>query len=208
MRVSRRTVVVLALALLALTGASGCFRREFPSKRQYVIAVDRSGPPRPRSAGVLRLSHVSASVQYDRKSFVYRTGELTYADDFYNAFYVPPTRLVNAIVSRWLEASGLFSAVVDSASIASADWTMELRIAELYVDQRDKKAPAAVAGIEATVLPAGRSKVEPILERRYSESEPASARNGDAYVAAWGTAFARVLTKLEADLAVAVAVGR
>ena len=200
MRSSRRAFCVLALMLLALP-VSGCFRRAYPTKSQYVIAVERSGPRRVPSAGVLRLNHVSSSVQYDRRSFVYRTGEQTFADDFYNAFYVAPSRMVSSLLGRWLEASGLFSAVVDASSLATADWVMEARVIDLYVDQRDKSAPIAVVGFQARLLAPGRSKMTAVLERIYSDSEPAKARNGDAYVAAWATALTRALGKLENDLA-------
>jgi len=78
---------------------------------------------------------------------------------------------------------------------------MEVRITDLYVDQRDKGEPSAVVGIEVTLLAAERTTRRAMLERRYVETEPASAHDGDAYVAAWGTALARALAKLEEDLA-------
>ncbi len=208
MRRLRRDFLALGVAgvtLIAVASTAGCFRREYPTKRQYVVNVERGGAPRTPGNGVLRLRPVTATTQYDRKSLVYRTGELTYVDDFYNAFYVPPARMIAAVASEWLADSGLFAAVVDAGSIAQADYLLELELSALYVDRRDEKAHASVAGIKATLLAVGRSSPHALFEKRYVASKPCSARNGDAYDEAWGAALASGLAELEDEIAKAVA---
>ena len=205
MRVSRRGLFALGIAFVALASTAGCFRREFPIKRQYVVHVERSDPARSPGNGVLQMRPVTSATQYDRKSLVYRTGELTFVDDFYNAFYVSPARMISSVAHKWLADSGLFAAVVDSASIAHADYLLELKLTDLYVDRRDEKAHSAVAGIEATLLTSARPAPRAVFEKRYVASKPAAARNGDAYVEAWGAALATVLGELEGDIARTIA---
>jgi uncharacterized lipoprotein YmbA len=194
-------VLLAGLAVLTAVGTSGCFRRQFPTQRHYVIDVERPAAPRAAGSGILQLRPVSAAPQYDRKSFVYRTSDLTFVDDFYNAFYVPPTRMLSGVAHRWLGNSGLFTAVVSVDSASTAQWMLELRLSDLYVDRRHQGEHVAVAGVEMTLLELGKAGPKAVFEQRYLESEPAVERNGDAYVEAWGLALGRVLSRLETDLA-------
>ena len=205
MRASRRNLLVLGVVLVALASTTGCLRRQYPTKRQYVVNVERSAATRSPGNGVLQMRPVTAATEYDRKSLVYRTGELTFVDDFYNAFYVTPARMVSSVAHKWLADSGIFAAVVDPGSVAHADYLLELKLTDLYVDRRDEKAHVAVAGIEATLLSSGRPGPRAVFEKRYVASEPSSARNGDAYVQAWGAALATVLGELEDDIAKSLA---
>ena len=195
------TVLLASLTALAVVGTSGCFRRQFPTQRHFVIDVERTAAPRAAVSGFLQLRPVSAAAQYDRKSFVYRTSDVTFVDDFYNAFYVPPTRMLSSVAHRWLGSSGLFTAVVSVDSASTAQWMLELRLSDLYVDRRHEGQHTAVAGVEMTLLELGKSGPKAVFEQRYLESEPTAERNGDAYVKAWGLALGRVLSRMENDLA-------
>jgi ABC-type uncharacterized transport system auxiliary subunit len=204
MRRSVGTVLLASLLAVAVVGTSGCFRRQFPTQRHFVIDVVRSAAPRATASGVLQLRPVSAAPQYDRKSFVYRTGDVTFVDDFYNAFYVPPTRMLAGLARNWFGSSGLFTAVVGVDSASKAQWLLELRLSDLYVDRSLEGEHAAVAGVEMTLLELGKTGAKAVFEQRYLENEPATARNSDAYVQAWGVALGRVFSRMENDLAVAL----
>ena len=201
MRRAVGTVLLAGFTALALVGTSGCFRRQFPTQHHFVIDVERPAAPRAAVAGVLQLRPVSAAPQYDRKSFVYRTGDVTFVDDFYNAFYVPPTRMLASLARNWLGSSGLFTAVVGLDSASRAQWLLELRLSDLYVDRRREDAHATVVGIEMTLLELTKTGPTAVFEQRYLESEPATERNGDAYVQAWGIALGRVFSRMESGLA-------
>jgi hypothetical protein len=204
MRRSVGTVLLASLAILAVVGTSGCFRRQFPSQRHFVINAVRTATPRAAASGVMQLRPVSAAPQYDRKSFVYRTSDVTFVDDFYNAFYVPPTRMLAGLAHNWLGSSGLFTAVVGVDSASKAQWLLELRLSDLYVDRRREGEHLAVAGVEMTLLELGKTGPKAVFEQRYLENEAATAQNGDAYVHAWGVALGRVFSRMESDLATAL----
>ena len=122
---ARPRIVVSMLLLIALAATvAGCFRRQFPERRLYVLNVERTEVARARSSAVVRVGRVRAEPQYERKGFVYRTGDSTFADDFYNAFYVSPAQMVRSTMHEWLAASGMFTLVADVDSLVGADWLL------------------------------------------------------------------------------------
>lgn len=199
-----RTAAVLFLVVACGSLAGGCFRRQFPERRQYVLQVEREAPPRSASAIVIKVGRVRAEPQYERKGFVYRTGEATYADDFYNAFYVSPAQMVRSTMQNWIAASQLFASVADVDSLVSAEWLLESRLLEFYVDKRSPEAAQAVVSLAVTLVDAMSSPPRPIYEATYDETSIASGSSGRRYVDAWSEALSRVCERLEADLALAV----
>jgi ABC-type uncharacterized transport system auxiliary subunit len=198
-----RALIAAILLTVSASGVfvSGCFRRQFPERRQYVVDVERVGPARSMSPVVIKVARVRAEPQYDRKSFVYRTGDATYADDFYNAFYVAPTQMVRSALQRWLADSDLFANVADVDSLVGADWLLESRLLEFYIDKRAPDTDNAVVRLAVTLVDAKESPPRAILERVYEEVRPSARRVGDDYVAAWSSAMTELCVNLEADLA-------
>lgn len=195
--------VMLVAVSLAL-GSASCFRREFPVRRQYVIATVRPELAAPKADGaVLSLARVRTQPQYDRKGFVYRTSDLTFTDDFYNNFYVTPATMVRTAIYEWLAASGAFRLVVDAETLAASDYVLETRLDHFYVDLRPDVERASVVAFTATLLRSGREKSAPVLMRSYEEREPVEGKGADADAAAWSVALKRALSRLEADVALA-----
>jgi ABC-type uncharacterized transport system auxiliary subunit len=194
-----RVLATLLCFVVTVPLVSGCFRRQFPERRQYVVNVERSAAVRTGSNMVVKVGRVRAEPQYERKGFVYRTGELTYADDFYNAFYVSPAQMVRSTLQQWLVASGLFATVADVDSLVGAEWLLESRLLDFYIDRRSTDERAVVR-LAVTLVDATRSPPRATFERTYEETASASDR-GKAYVDAWGEALTNVYARLEADLA-------
>jgi ABC-type uncharacterized transport system auxiliary subunit len=200
MRVSGRLAVTLLLFVVSASVGTGCFRREFPERRQYVLNVERATPARSGSKTVVKVGRVRAEPQYERKGFVYRTGEATYADDFYNAFYVSPAQMVRSTMYDWLAASRLFATVADVDSLVGADWLLESRLMDFYVDKRTPGDERAVVRLAVTLVDARKSPPRSVFERTYEEAASA-AGSGKGYVDAWSAALTRVYARMETDLA-------
>jgi len=192
---------VTTLLLIAVTGGAfaGCLRREFPERRQYVLSVERTAAARTGSKAVIKVGRVRAEPQYERKGFVYRTGEATYTDDFYNAFYVSPAQMVRSTMHDWLTASGVFATVAEVDSLVGADWLLESRLVDFYVDKRTAGDERAVVRLAVTLVDARKSPPRAAFERTYEEVATA-AGSGRGYVDAWSTALARVYQRIESDL--------
>jgi ABC-type uncharacterized transport system auxiliary subunit len=204
MRARPRIVVSLLLLIALAATVAGCFRRQFPERRLYVLNVERTEVARSRSSAVVRVGRVRAEPQYERKGFVYRTGESTYADDFYNAFYVSPAQMVRSAMHEWLAASGMFTMVADVDSLVGADWLLESRLMDFYLDKRVDGEERAVVRLAVTLVDARKSPPRATLERTYEETANA-ASGGQGYVDAWSVALARVYARMEADLAATLA---
>jgi ABC-type uncharacterized transport system auxiliary subunit len=201
-RPQRTGLFVVALLVAASTTlTSGCFRRQFPERRQYVLNMERVGPGRELSDVVIKVGRVRSEPPYERKAFVYRTGESTYTDDFYSNFYVSPTQLTRSTLHRWISDSGMFANVADVDSLVAADWLLESRLLDFYIDRRPDETETAVVRLALTLVDARASPPRAILECDYEGIEPVRGHGGDDAVAAWNGALTKIYTKLEADLA-------
>ena len=199
---ARGPAVALALLAVALsTATSGCFRRQFPERRQFILSADRTAPVRGASTVVIKVGRVRAEPQYERKAFVYRTGDATYTDDFYNTFYVSPAQMTRSTLQQWLAESGMFATVADVDSLVAADWLLESRLIDFYVDRRSAESDRAVVRLAMTVVDGDHSPSRALLERVYEETELAEGSRGDDYVRAWSGALSKIYTALETDLA-------
>lgn len=204
MRAPPRIIASLLLFIALAPAVAGCFRRQFPERRLFVLNIERTDVEREPSSAVVRVGRVRAEPQYERKGFVYRTGESTFADDFYNAFYVSPAQMVRSTMHEWLAASGMFTLVADVDSLVGADWLLESRLMDFYLDKRVGGEERAVVRLAVTLVDARKSPPIARLERTYEESASA-AGGGQAYVDAWSLALARVFARMEADLAATLA---
>ncbi|TFH28926.1 MAG: hypothetical protein E4H00_07930 [Myxococcales bacterium] len=194
-------VLVVGLAI----PATSCLRRQYPVKKQYVVDVSRPGAAMvPEGKAILSIARVRTEPQYDRKSFVYRTGEYRYADDFYNTFYVPPSTLIRVTMFDWISASGVFAYVIAPESLVQREYTLESRLQSFYIDRRPEVEPGAVVAFTVTLVNSSSARGKVLFEKSYEEREPITGKNESAYVTAWAAALARALAKVELDLAAAV----
>jgi ABC-type uncharacterized transport system auxiliary subunit len=191
-----------AVGLLAALGLLGCtattlLERPMAEKQRFVLSAG-SPAPEPRAIdSVLRVERVRVSPLFDSKGFVYRTGEDTFASDFYHEFFAPPGEVLREAVIDWLEAASLFT-TVQTGSLPAPDWTLALEVERIYADRRDPAAPVAVLTVMARLVdPSG---LEVQLRRRYEQAEPVADGSAQALVDAWGRALGRTLAELAPDL--------
>ena len=202
-RIARDTSSAVALvAVIAFLAAPGCsLKQAAPVKSTYLIEAVRSVQAKSsKDSGTLRVRALQVSEPFDGRGFIYRTGESSFEADFYHEFLVPPAALLTVQVRRWLEASGKFGAVVDSASKADASRSLEGNVTALYGDYREPSAPKAVLEIQFLLLNNRESAPQIGFHTAYRRSVPLDGRGSEALTRAWSGALTQVLTTLEADL--------
>jgi len=190
---------LLALLLLCVW-VGGCIGQEVPRRTRYVLDVTRQGPAAPLARGNLRLGRVGVDPRFERKGFVYQTGETVYESDFYHEFYSPPGILVRELTGKWLDASKVFSAVLATPDSRETQWALEASIERLFVDLRDPGAPRAVIQIEFSVVNVASSTPDAVFVRRYGAALKVADRQPESFVAGWSEGLTRILTSLESDL--------
>jgi hypothetical protein len=191
----------LLLALIGLAAAPlGCLSKSYPEKRRYVFEVEPPVDAVPGPNGVLRMDRVRVSPLFERKGFVYRTGEATFENDFYNEFFAPPGVLLRKATLNRLRAGSIFSEVLDATQVGDVDWMLEGHVKELYADLRDRSAPFAALQIEYTLLDARSPTLAIELRKTYSARSDAASASAEAIMNSWTEALIKVLSEFEADL--------
>ena len=192
------TVLILSASLLG-AGCSGVLARQPLEKQRFVLAPGRPDPVSGPRAGVLRVGVVHVSTPFQNRGFGYRTGEESFASDFYNEFAGPPGILLRDLLVGWLRDGTHFETVVQGSE-APADWLLEVDLESLYADLRDPAAPQVAIGITVRLLDAHAAGAAIRVGKHYAVSEAATDGSPPALAAAWNRALARVLGELAADL--------
>jgi len=203
-------IVRISLALL-MAGllAAGCLggrhaqRQALEQKRTFVPLAGAAKPfaPAPRAAAV-KVRAFRALPPFDARAFIVRRPGGEFAADFYNGWLAAPHELIRVQATRYLEASGLFAAVYDSASGTVAPLGLEGLVTELYLDHSGD-APAAVVTLRLLVLDERTPSFTVLATHEaqarvaYTPSAPAAASE------AFGQALTQTLEALAAALAAA-----
>jgi ABC-type uncharacterized transport system auxiliary subunit len=203
---------ILALAVGALLLAS-CVGRDPPTKERYVFVLDRSLAPSAaqvtgaRTHGVLKVHRIRVSPLFDRKNFVYQTGESTFTEDFYREFYALPGVLLRLGAVDWFEDSPLFERVLRDTSARGADWVLEGEASRLFVDLYGPGAPQVEMRISFRLLEADDIRLRSVLEGTYSERCPLLNSSSQALATAWSSCLASVMSQLEIAVSRALPAG-
>ena len=192
------TALLLTAALLG-AGCADVLARQPLEKQRFVLAPERPDPVSGPRTGVLRVGVVHASTPFQNRGFVHRTGEESFASDFYNEFVAPPGILLRDVLVLWLRDGTHFESVV-RGSEAPADWLLEVELDALYADLRDPAAPQVVIGIAVRLLDAHAAGAAIFVGKHYAVTEAATDGSPPALAAAWNRALARVLGEIAADL--------
>jgi cholesterol transport system auxiliary component len=196
---SRTLLALLVTAAVLGAGCANVLERKPPEKQRFVLAPGRPDPVSGPRAGVLRVGVVRVSPPFQNRGFVRRTGEKTFANDFYNEFAAPPGTLLRDLLVEWLRDGTHFATVV-RGSEAPPDWLLEVDLESLYQDLRDPAAPQATVAFAARLLVANAASASIALDKRYATTETAADASPAAIVAAWNRALAGLLAELAADL--------
>lgn len=198
------------LTLAVLVSASACslgLERDPPEQARYLIGATRpavEAPPPDDGVVEVRAFHAASPLATIR--FLYRIGAHRYETDFYREFLVAPELAISDAARAWLAAAGVATAVVAPGSRVDPTHVLEGDVTELYGDFRSGTGPRAVLVIRAALVERTTEKV--LLQATYAESEPIASADADGLPAAWSTALARVLERLEADVRTALGTER
>jgi hypothetical protein len=199
-----KTLMIFFIGHLALAFfLAGCFNfnKSFPEKRFFVLNVKRSGGPLSSpSDAVLRIRRFRVSPGFEGKGFIYRKGNLNYASDFYNEFFISPASMIAEEVDKWLKGSGLFQYVMSSSSPVEPTLELEGVISALYGDYRDTRVPKAVLEVQFFLVRNVSSRPVIVFQKTYHEETLLKENSPDALVAGWSLALEHILTQFETNL--------
>lgn len=197
----RARVAVAALVALWLGGCAGSFERPAPEKTRFLITLPPP-PPGAKLGGSLGVASVRVSSLFDRKGFVYRTGEQTWDSDFRFEFFAPPGAVLREALVDWLAGASAFATIERGGGVGG--WRLETDVDRLYADRRDPEATEVVLAGRFRLLDLRGDHPRRAFSLRFDEREPAGAGAPQALVDAWGRALERALRALEPELRAAV----
>jgi ABC-type uncharacterized transport system auxiliary subunit len=190
----------LLLTLAALTGACN-LSQPYPAKQLYALDVPPPAPAASQApAATLRVQPVRMIEPYGNEQFHYRAGPARIETDYYANFVDEPGRLITAELIEWLAATQAYEAVIDASSTVEAKRSVQLVVNELYADHSGTEQHKVVVAARVFLLDESRVETKVLLTRDYRVTVPISGEGGEAMVAAWGTALARIFEQLAADV--------
>jgi len=203
MRISHKLYFCSFLALLLLSTACPNVNKPYPERTYFLFEV-------PGTTQVIKtvpnttldLNRFSISPGSEGREFIYRTTDLEYKTDFYNQFFRPPDTIMTETVREWLNDTGLFVDVLNPASMAIANYTIEGNIVELYGDYRNLNAASAVLSIQFFLLKTSADFDEPqiLISKTYSAEKPIGTASPQNLMNGWNLALEQILNEFLTDL--------
>jgi hypothetical protein len=189
----------LLCLLLAILVCNGCLTR--PALRRENFAFQNPPPPQtpPTSGIIIAVNSVDVSPLFDKNSFTYRTGPVSYESDPYAGFMVPPDQAIAIAMRAHLVASGKFRNVIEPGGMLNGSQSVEAYVSELYGDFSQPGKGVAVLSMRISVYDPrfGRS---PIMQKDYSERVPVQKNTAADVMAGWNTALDQIMTEFTSDL--------
>ena len=194
-------VLPMTLAVASLVAACSIGK---PVAQPTTYVIEAETPPARLSGAhdkeVLRMGYVRVAAAFSGNSLVYRTDDVTFVSDPYQAFISDPRAMLGNQMAAWLDRAGPFKAVTQPDSALSATYTLEPTVSELYGDFRPGKPAAAVMTVQFALIGSdvGSSLV---FERTISRRVPLDRASADALVRGYDRALSEILTELAGELA-------
>jgi len=204
-RASRQIGCLFTVCLLC-----GCISRPHLNVRTFAFAI----PPASEATQACRTHRVVAvrslrvAAPFDRRSFVYRTGEYSFESDPYAEFFVSASEGLLVPIRSHMRQAGTFEAVVELRSALKPDTVAEINVLELYGDFQQPREAAAILRLRVLLFDAPNGVPgKLILEREYSRRIALKARTADALIAGWNEALAQILAQFDSDVRSSTAEG-
>ncbi|MHC4212378.1 MAG: ABC-type transport auxiliary lipoprotein family protein [Planctomycetota bacterium] len=199
MKTKAEKLVFFSYVLLSIA-VCGCGQKDY-DKHYYVLETERRGPLlKELPQDVLDLRRFTIASAYKSRELVYRTADHEYKTDFYHELLTSPAVMITDKTRQWLSRSGLFKAVVDSASNAEANYILEASITKLYGDFRPDVQAGAVMEIRFFLLDEKNPDQAIILTKKYKKSVPLRTKEPESLVRALDKCLEEILMSLEKDL--------
>jgi hypothetical protein len=190
-----------AVLLTGVCGLTGCLSRPALNKQTFTFDAPTISATNAGAGGrVLGIRSLQIAAPFDSRSFVYRTGEFSYARDPYAGFLEPPAEELLAPVRGWLRDKGNFSAVTETGSALKPDTSVEISVSRLFGDFRQPEHPAAVLTMQFVFFDALNGVPgKAIFQKDYSRRIPLAAPTAAALMDGWNQALAEILAEVSTD---------
>lgn len=193
----------LALAISAAVAIAGCsIGKPIPQATTYVVEppMPALSPASERRAQSMRMGNVRVAAAFSGNALVYRTGDVQFVSDPYQAFIAEPAAMLGNRMAEWLDRSGPFKTVSQPGNARPAAFVLEATATELYGDFRAGQAPAAVMAVQFALIDPTTPRPTVVLERTIASRIVIAEATPDALVRGYGTALAEILTQLASEL--------
>jgi len=197
---------LMVLMMLSLTGCFGLMgaKPEQATVEEpqhfYVIDVDRGLKEHDRSGGrVLYLAPVKVTSQFRAKNLVFKVGENAFQPQPEHEFFDTPEEMITTQLQRWLQKTGLFSAVILDPQHES-DLILETAVTGLYGVKRPELPPQSILEMQFFMTDQHATTDEVIFQTglhidiNIVETTPSNVVKG------WKTGLEKLLSTLEDDL--------
>lgn len=199
------TAIRLAASACAALALAACsIGKPVPQPATYMLELPPPTPAVERRSETLRMDPVRVSPAFARNALVFRLDEVKYASDYYHAFIAEPGALLGGRMADWLGRAGPFSAVAQPGSAAPAAYVLDAVVTDLYGDVRPDRAPAAVMGIQFTLVDLTGVTPRVVLERSIGRRIELAEPSPDALVRGYGRALGEILAELGPQMAAAI----
>ncbi|MDZ4742147.1 MAG: hypothetical protein SGI98_01860 [Verrucomicrobiota bacterium] len=200
-------LVITLFTGLVLMGGCGFSRQAAINREYYMLDVvkftNESATPKKAvfPSVVIMVQPLGMTVAYDKKSFVYRTGEYTYESDFYRSFQEAPVILIEEQTYQWIQTKKLFGQVIRPGTLVKPNFMIYGYVYQMYGDYSVPGDFKAVLSVGYKIL--GHSKNlydNVVLEKIYTQKVPLKDRDIQTLIDSYNTALKNVLLQLTADI--------
>ena len=189
-------------ACVALSLASCSIGKPIPQATTYVVsppipATRTTAMQRPET---LLMGNVRVVAAFAGNALVYRTDDVRFTSDPYQAFIADPGAMLGSQMAAWLDRAGPFKGVAQPGSAQPASYVLEATVTELYGDLRPGERPAAVMAVRFVLIDEKGSHPKTIYEGTINRRVDLAQATPDALVRGYGTALSEILEQLVSDL--------
>lgn len=193
--------IFIAFLLACICGLTGCLSRPAMNKQSFAFSISTIAATNfPASNRVLGIRNLQIATPFEGRSFVYRTGEFSYARDPYAEFLESPAEELIAPVRGWLRGNGDFNAVVEAGSALKPDTLVEVSVSQLFGDFRQTERPAAILTMRFVFFDATNGVPgKAIFQQEYSQNIPLSTPTAAKLMDGWERALSEILVQVSSD---------
>ena len=204
----KRTLILLAAALVLTGCLSGVFKREAITVNYYQIEYPEiekvCSKPYDLALSFRRLTVNSA---YDRSTLIYMNGDKSGGVYKYDEWLSSPDELIFSMLQRDLEDGGVFKNLTSRTSGVLPDYSLQGTLVEVYESREllGTKAKAhAVMMFMLTRLDRGANASRVILQKRYTADSDCVSGDADSYVQGVCASIREISSNLNKDIFTAV----
>ena len=151
---------------------------------------------------VVHMGNVQVAAAFAGSGLVYRTDDVTFVTDPYQAFIADPRAMLGNQMASWLDRAGPFKAVTQPESMLPARYTLEANVTELYGDFRSGQPAAAVMAVQFILVDVDAVNSGRVFEQTITRRVPLEQASPDALVRGYGKAVSAILSEVAAELAI------